>query len=134
MADATPLKILALSGSLRKGSFNTMLLHAAKEVAPAGMSIDIYDLAPIPMYNDDIRTGPGYPPVVQDFRRAIADRPVPTALGALAVTCSIGVAAYDNAMPPEELIRRADEALYRAKRLGRNCVCTENSCPESEVR
>ncbi len=70
----------------------------------------------------------------EDFRRAIADRPVPTALGALAVTCSIGVAAHDNAMPPEELIRRADEALYRAKRLGRNCVCTENSCPESEVR
>jgi chromate reductase, NAD(P)H dehydrogenase (quinone) len=72
MADATPLKILALSGSLRKGSFNTMLLHAAKELAPPGMSIEMYDLAPIPMYNDDIRTGPGYPPVVQDFRATIA--------------------------------------------------------------
>jgi chromate reductase len=72
MADATPIKVLALSGSLRKGSYNTMLLHAAKELAPEGMSIDIYDLAPIPMYNDDIRLGPGYPPVVQDFRKAIA--------------------------------------------------------------
>lgn len=71
MADATPLKVLALSGSLRKGSFNTMLLHAAKELAPQGMSIDIYDLAPIPMYNDDVRAA-GYPPVVQDFRSAIA--------------------------------------------------------------
>jgi len=70
MADA--IKVLALSGSLRKGSYNTMLLHAAKELAPEGMSIDIYDLAPIPMYNDDVRTGPGYPPVVQDFRSAIA--------------------------------------------------------------
>lgn len=72
MADATPIKVLALSGSLRKGSFNTLLLHAAKELAPAGMSIEIYDLAPIPMYNDDVRTGPGYPPVVQQFRGAIA--------------------------------------------------------------
>jgi len=72
MADATPIKVLALSGSLRKGSYNTMLLHAAKELAPEGMSINIYDLAPIPMYNDDVRLGPGYPPVVQDFRTAIA--------------------------------------------------------------
>ena len=73
MADATPIKVLALSGSLRKGSFNTMLLHAAKEVAPAGMSIEIYDLAPIPMYNDDVRLGPGgYPPEVRHFRAAIA--------------------------------------------------------------
>ena len=71
MADATPIKVLALSGSLRKGSYNTLLLHAAKELAPAGMSIDIYDLAPIPMYNDDVRLA-GYPPVVQDFRNAIA--------------------------------------------------------------
>lgn len=71
MADATPLKVLALSGSLRKGSFNTMLLHAAKELAPAGMSINIYDLAPIPMYNDDVRMT-SYPPAAADFRAAIA--------------------------------------------------------------
>jgi diguanylate cyclase (GGDEF)-like protein len=59
----------------------------------------------------------------EDFRRIIADRPVPTSFGPLAVTCSLGVAAYDRAMPPEHLIHQADEALYRAKRLGRNCVC-----------
>jgi len=59
----------------------------------------------------------------EDFRRAIADRPVLTKRGLLPVTCSLGVAAYDNTMPPEELIRRADEALYRAKSMGRNCVC-----------
>jgi chromate reductase len=70
MAD-TPIKVLALSGSLRKGSYNTMLLHTAKELAPAGMSINIYDLAPIPMYNDDVRVA-GYPPVVQEFRSTIA--------------------------------------------------------------
>ncbi len=71
MADATPIKVMGLSGSLRKGSYNTMLLHAAQELAPAGMSIDIYDLAPLPMYNDDVRVA-GYPPEVQKFRAAIA--------------------------------------------------------------
>jgi chromate reductase len=72
MNDATPIKVLALSGSLRKASFNTNALRACQELAPPGMAIEIYDLAPLPMYNDDVRLGPGYPPVVQAFRAAIA--------------------------------------------------------------
>lgn len=71
MSDASPVKVLALSGSLRKGSFNTLAIHAAKELAPPGMAIELYDLAPMPMYNDDVRVA-GYPPVVQAFRSAIA--------------------------------------------------------------
>jgi diguanylate cyclase (GGDEF)-like protein len=63
----------------------------------------------------------------EHFRRAIAAKPVPTAIGPLAVTCSVGVAAYEENMPPEDLVHRADEALYRAKRLGRNCVCAGSS-------
>ena len=60
----------------------------------------------------------------EDFRRVIAEKPVPTALGPLAVTCSLGVAVHhDGVTAPDDLIRQADEALYRAKRLGRNCVC-----------
>ena len=62
----------------------------------------------------------------EHFRRAIADRLLPTAVGPLSITCSLGVAAYEDAMPPEDLIQRADAALYRAKRLGRNCVCSGN--------
>lgn len=62
----------------------------------------------------------------EDFRRAIAERPVPTGRGPIAVTCSLGVAAYDGAMPPEDLIHCADQALYRAKRQGRNCVSARN--------
>jgi PleD family two-component response regulator len=44
-------------------------------------------------------------------------------VGPLAVTCSVGVAVYDGVMPLEELLHRADAALYHAKREGRNCVC-----------
>ena len=71
MADATPIKVMALSGSFRKGSFNTLLLHAAQELAPVGMSVEIYDYTDLPLYNDDVRVQ-GYPPTVQKFRAAIA--------------------------------------------------------------
>lgn len=36
------IQVLAISGSLRKASFNTALLRAAQELAPEGMSIQIY--------------------------------------------------------------------------------------------
>ena len=62
------IRVLAISGSLRKGSLNTALLHAAQELAPEGMSIDIYeDLGKIPPYNDDVRTVE-FPVSVLDLR------------------------------------------------------------------
>jgi diguanylate cyclase (GGDEF)-like protein len=39
------------------------------------------------------------------------------------LTISVGIASFDRALTePGELIRRADDALYRAKAAGRNCV------------
>ena len=49
------MKILGISGSLRKGSYNTMALRAAQKLAPEGMSISIADISQIPLYNDDVR-------------------------------------------------------------------------------
>jgi len=40
------------------------------------------------------------------------------------LTCSIGVALFDGAEDPDSLVRRADAALYDAKRLGRDRVVT----------
>jgi diguanylate cyclase (GGDEF)-like protein len=62
--------------------------------------------------------------------RAVAERclarlqatPVPVDGGAIAVTASFGVATRGRGETTEDLIRAADEALYRAKRNGRNRV------------
>jgi chromate reductase, NAD(P)H dehydrogenase (quinone) len=70
MSDATTLKILGIAGSLRRGSFNVSALRAAQELAPAGMTIDIFDISAIPLYNEDVKVQ-GFPPVVVDLRARI---------------------------------------------------------------
>ena len=65
-----PVRILGMSGSLRKASYNSAALRAAATLLPEGASLEIFDLAPIPLYNDDVRAA-GYPPAVQEFRTKI---------------------------------------------------------------
>ena len=48
------MKIIAISGSLRKNSFNTGLIRAAIELKPADMEIEYFDIKDIPLYNQDI--------------------------------------------------------------------------------
>ena len=55
MADGTTLRVLGMSGSLRKASWNSAALRAAQELAPEGVTVDIFDLSEIPIYNDDVR-------------------------------------------------------------------------------
>ena len=40
------------------------------------------------------------------------------------VTCSIGVASWDFQESADELVERADQALYAAKAAGRDCCVT----------
>lgn len=65
------LTILGIAGSLRRASFNLGLLHAAQEVVPAGVEIEILDLAPIPFYNADVEAV-GTPDAVQVMGERIA--------------------------------------------------------------
>jgi chromate reductase len=68
---SAPLHILGISGSLRKNSYNSAALRAASELLPEGVTMEIFDLSSIPIYNDDVREQ-GYPAAVQTFRDKIA--------------------------------------------------------------
>lgn len=70
MSGSDTVKILGIAGSLRRGSFNAAALRAAQELAPEGMTIETFDIAPIPVYNDDVRAQ-GFPPPVEDLRARI---------------------------------------------------------------
>jgi chromate reductase len=69
MADA-PLNVLGVAGSLRKGSFNRMLLAAAVELAPPGMTIGTFEIDAIPLYNGDVEAQ-GDPEAVAEWKEAI---------------------------------------------------------------
>ena len=43
-----------------------------------------------------------------------------TSAGAFSVTMSLGIALAEQGLEPEDVIKRADEALYKAKGSGRN--------------
>ena len=44
----------------------------------------------------------------------------------LKISASFGITSneYQNSMKLEEMLRAADQALYKAKSSGRNCVCS----------
>ena len=48
------IHFVGISGSLRKGSFNSALLRAAAELLPEGITMEIASIADIPSYNADL--------------------------------------------------------------------------------
>ena len=51
------MRILAVSGSLRAGSFNTGLLQAALEGRPDGIELELWDgIGELPLYDEDLET------------------------------------------------------------------------------
>jgi chromate reductase len=66
------MRVLGIAGSLRKASFNRALLRAAQELAPKEMDITVFDLAPIPPYNEDVEKqgDPGPVAALKDAIRA----------------------------------------------------------------
>lgn len=64
--------LLAFSGSLRKDSFNTRLLHTLPSLAPSGTTIAFFDISDLPLYNQDL-DGETVPEIVAALRAAVAE-------------------------------------------------------------
>jgi NAD(P)H-dependent FMN reductase len=67
-----PLAILGLSGSLRRESLNTRLLHAAQALMPADTTLTVRTLHGIPLYDGDLEAQ-GVPAAVTELREAIRE-------------------------------------------------------------
>ena len=67
------IHLAGISGSLRKASFNTMLLKAVAELLPESVSLEILSIADIPVYNgdQDIPDRASRPEAVNKFRKAL---------------------------------------------------------------
>jgi len=66
------IRVLAISGSLRKTSFNTGLLRASQEVAPDWMDVEIFDIRDLPFYDGDLEAQ-GDPEPVRSLKSAIRE-------------------------------------------------------------
>jgi chromate reductase, NAD(P)H dehydrogenase (quinone) len=66
------VRILGISGSLRRGSHNTNLLRAAADLLPPGVELEIYEgVRDLPPYDPDLDTRLAHPAVAR-LRKAIA--------------------------------------------------------------
>ncbi len=52
------LNVLGIVGSLRKGSYNKLLVENAFMMLPAGSYAEIFDISGIPLFNQDIEKDP----------------------------------------------------------------------------
>ncbi|MFT7776799.1 NADPH-dependent FMN reductase [Roseateles sp.] len=64
------MHIIALSGALRRASYNTALLRAAIAMAPEGVTMELRTLHGIPLYDGDVEAQ-GIPEAVTTLREAI---------------------------------------------------------------
>ncbi|HEV7698834.1 MAG TPA: NADPH-dependent FMN reductase [Pyrinomonadaceae bacterium] len=65
------LRILGISGSLRKGSFNTAALHAAQELVPEGVEMVVAEIGELPAFNQDLEADP--PAAATSFKQAVRE-------------------------------------------------------------
>src|SRR5687767_7784493 len=66
-----PIRILGIAGSLRKTSFNRGALRSAVELAPEGVSVEVFELDGIPGFNQDDEQNP--PEKVAELKRKIRE-------------------------------------------------------------
>lgn len=64
------LQFVAISGSLRKGSYNTMALQAAQKLTPSSVVIQQLNIDGLPLYNFDLYSHQ-QPDIVEKLSKAI---------------------------------------------------------------
>ena len=64
-----PIRLLGIAGSLRRGSYNRAALRAATTLVPEGATLETFDLAGIPGFNEDDEGTP--PATVVGLKRSI---------------------------------------------------------------
>jgi chromate reductase len=86
-----PRSVLCLAGSLRRGSWNRRLLHAATLMAPPALELDVFDaLSSVPLFDEDVeQREPAGPAGVRTLRTAMAE----------ADGLIIATPEYNHAMP-----------------------------------
>ena len=76
------MKVLAISGSLRRDSYNTKLLRAAEELVPTDVELELYQgLKAVPPYDEEDDVQPAPPAVAR------APRPAPWLSLCIATKC-----------------------------------------------
>jgi chromate reductase, NAD(P)H dehydrogenase (quinone) len=71
MLDTRPIRLLGMTGSLRRGSYSNAVLETLRETFAGRADLSIADLEPIPLYNQDFE-GDKRPPPVKALLAAIA--------------------------------------------------------------
>ena len=82
------LKLLGISGSLRRGSYNSALLRAATGLMPPDATLEVASIRAIPLYDGDLEAQ-GIPAAVSELKEAVV-----AAAGVLLVTPE-----YNNSIP-----------------------------------
>jgi chromate reductase, NAD(P)H dehydrogenase (quinone) len=65
------MQVIGISGSLRRGSFNSAALRAAQALAPEGMTIERAEIGDLPLYDEDVRAA-GFPAPAERLRSQLA--------------------------------------------------------------
>jgi len=82
------VKLLGISGSLRRASYNSSLLRAATRLMPPEAALEVASIRDIPLYDGDVEAQ-GIPAAVTELKDAVA-----AAAGVLLVTPE-----YNNSIP-----------------------------------
>ena len=107
------LNVLGISGSLRRGSYNTRLLETIKAMLPPAMALEIAAFDGLPVYNGDDEDKTGIPPSALDFIARIR----------LADAVIIATPEYNFSIPGGlknaiDWVSRVKQQPFRHKRVG----------------